>query len=122
MPCGAMGGWQALVLLWAACGLTAWLFLLKLPPPRVLVPWLLLWRRVLDVPSDVTLWDRIRRVVSLVVTVLVALALALAVSRPSRGLGVGAAAASRGRLLIVMDSSWSMLAQTPSGETRWARA
>ena len=53
-------------------------------------------------------------------TVVIALALALAVARPAPALG--AAAAARGRLLIVVDSSWSMLARTGGGETRWERA
>ena len=49
-------------------------------PPRVLVPSLLLWRRVLDESRELTLWERIRRAVSLVVTAIaIALALALAV-------------------------------------------
>ena len=46
--------------------LAAWLFLRKLRPPRMLVPSLLLWRRVLDEPRELTLWERIRRAVSLV--------------------------------------------------------
>ena len=33
----------------------------------------------------------------------------------------GAADVAAGRLLIVLDSSWSMLARTSSGETRWER-
>ena len=57
---------------------------------------------------------------SLVATILIALVLALAVARPSRV--AGATAGSRGRLLIVIDSSWSMLTRTGHGETRWDRA
>ena len=56
--------------------------------------------------------------VSLAATVLVALALAIAVTRPELRLAAG----SQGRLLIVLDSSWSMRAQTPEGDTRWQRA
>jgi hypothetical protein len=117
---GAMAAWQAWLLLAAAGGFAAWLFLLKLRPPRVIVPSLLLWRRVLDEARDLTLWERIRRAVSLVVTIAIALALAFAVTRPSPA--GRAAAASPGRLLIVIDSSWSMMARTLSGETRWDRA
>jgi hypothetical protein len=60
----------------------------------------------------------VRRAVSLAATVCLALALALAVTRP----GPRAPAGSRGRLLIVLDASWSMRARTPEGDTRWARA
>ena len=73
MTFGAMAAWQALA---AArrrrrrCA--AWLFLRKLRPPRMLVPSLLLWQRVLDEPRELTLWERIRRAVSLVLTVLIA--------------------------------------------------
>ncbi len=117
MTFGAMAAWQAWLLLAGTGALAAWLFLLKLRPPRVIVPSLLLWQRVLDESREVTLWERIRRAVSLVVTVAVALALVLAVTRPSRG-----AAASEERRLVVIDSSWSMLARTRSGERRWDRA
>ena len=51
---------------------------------------------------------------------LIALALALAITRPSRR--SAAPSTSRGRVLVVVDSSWSMLAGTRSGESRWDRA
>jgi hypothetical protein len=121
MTFGAMTAWQAGLLIAAAGALAVWLFLIKLRPPRIPVPSLLLWRRVLDESRELTLWERIRRTVSLVLTLLVALVLALAVVRPSRG-GGGTAAAAPGRLLIVIDSSWSMLARTAGGATRWDRA
>ena len=117
MSFGAMPSWQALLLIAAAAGVAVWLFRLKVRPPRVHVPSLLLWRRVFDQVRELTWWERVRRAVSLVATVLIAVALALAVTRP----GPRLAAASRGRTLIVVDSSWSMLAETSSG-TRWNRA
>jgi hypothetical protein len=120
MMFGAVAAWQGWLLLLAAAGFAAWLFLLKLRPPRMLVSSLLLWRRVLDESRELTLWERIRRAVSLALTVAIALALALAVTRPAPA--HGASSTSRGRLLIVMDSSWSMLARTRGGETRWERA
>jgi hypothetical protein len=120
MSFGAMSAWQAWLLLAGACGIAVWLFLLKVRPPRILVPSLLLWRRVLDDTRELTLWERIRRAVSLVVTALVAVAIALAIVRPSRVTAVSSA--SRGRLLIVIDSSWSMMTKTSHGETRWERA
>jgi hypothetical protein len=120
MMFAAMAAWQGWLLLAAAVACAAWLFLLKLRPPRVLVSSLLLWRRVLDESRELTLWERIRRAVSLALTIAIALALALAVTRPARNHGT--AAVPRGRLLIVIDSSWSMLARTRGGETRWDRA
>ena len=118
MSFGAMAGWQALLLIAAAGAVAAWLFLLKIRPPRVNVPSLLFWRRVLDQKRDETWWERFRRAVSLAATILIAVALAMAVTRP----GPRAAGSTRGRLLLVLDSSWSMLAETTSGGTRWDRA
>ncbi|MEZ5315808.1 MAG: VWA domain-containing protein [Vicinamibacterales bacterium] len=118
MSFSAMAAWQAWSVMALAAGVAAWLFFLKVRPPRVNVASLLLWRKVLDQQREMSWWERIRRAVSLVATVLVALALAIAVARP----GPRASAASAGRLLIVLDSSWSMLARTSSGDTRWSRA
>jgi hypothetical protein len=120
MTFGAMPAWEAWLLIGGAGALAAWLFLRKLRPPRMLVASLLLWHRVLDEPRELTLWERIRRAVSLVLTVVIALALALAATRPS--LRSEAPSAARGRVLIIIDSSWSMQARTESDESRWARA
>jgi von Willebrand factor type A domain len=118
MSFGALPAWQALLLIGGAVGACAWLFFLKVRPPRVNVASLLLWRRVLDEARELTWWERVRRAVSLVATLLVAAALAVAVTRPAPG----RTSASRGRLLIVIDSSWSMLARTSGGGTRWDHA
>lgn len=112
-----MAVWQAIALV-AVAGVAAWLlFRIKVRPPRVQVPTLLLWRRVLDQIREMTWWERVRRAVSLAVTILIAVALALAVTRPGPRTGPS----SQGRTLIVLDSSWSMAARTSSGETRWER-
>jgi len=120
MTFAALAGWQAWALIAGAVTVAVALFLIRLKPPRTVVPSLLLWRRVLDNPRELTLWERIRRAVSLVLTALIALLLAFAVARPAR-----VAAPSDGsspRMLIVIDSSWSMQARTSSGERRWDRA
>jgi len=123
MMFGGLAAWQAWLLLGAAGAAAAGLFLLKVRPPRVIVPSLLLWRKVLDEAREQTLWERIRRAVSLAVTILIALALAAAIARPSRQVQAAVAAGTRApRVLIVLDSSWSMLGRTRSGESRWERA
>jgi len=123
MTFGGLAAWQAWLLLGAAAAAAAWLFLLKVRPPRVIVPSLLLWRKVLDEAREQTLWERIRRAVSLAVTILIAVALAAAIARPSRQVRAASSASARApRVLIVLDSSWSMLGRTRSGETRWERA
>jgi hypothetical protein len=65
MRFGAMGTWQAGLLIAAAAALAWWLFRLKVRPPRRAVPSLLLWRHVVDRAAERTWWDRIRRAVSL---------------------------------------------------------
>src|SRR5260221_513272 len=117
---GALAAWQAWVLIAGAAGLAAYLFLLKVRPRRLLVPSLLLWGQVLNDKRERTLWERIRRAVSLVITAVIAIALALAFARPSRA--VSATGVGGGRLVLVLDSSWSMLARTRGGDTRWTRA
>src|SRR5438067_11109682 len=127
MTFGAMAAWQGWLLLAGASALAVYLFRLKVRPRRVRVPSLLFWSRVLNDSRELTLWERIRRAVSLVITAAIAIALALAFLRPalskvegpSRALGATGTAA--GRTVIVVDSSWSMLART-QGSTRWSRA
>jgi len=122
MTFGAMAAWQAWLLMAAAAAAAVWLFLLKVRPPRVRVPSLLLWTRVMSEARETTLWERIRRAVSLAVTAAIALALALAFTRPSPSSRAAASGRGGDRLLIVLDSSWTMLARTRGGETRWDRA
>ena len=113
-----MASWQAWLLIAGAAGAATWLFFVKVRPPKIAVPSLLLWRRVLDQSRTLTWWERVRRAVSLALTILVAVALALAVTRPAPRVS----ASSRGRVLLVLDSSWSMGAKTSSGRTRWQLA
>ena len=120
MTFGAMPAPQAWLLLGGAAALAAWLFLRKLRPPRMLLASLLLWSRVLDERRALTVWERIRRAVSLALTVAIAIALALAAVRPA--VRSPSPTGVRGRVLIVIDSSWSMLARMRSGESRWERA
>ena len=120
MTFDAMSAWMAFALLGGVGAAAAWLFLRKLRPPRKPIASLLLWRRVLDEARELTLWERIRRTVSLIVTVAIALILALAVTRPA--LRSGAPSVSGGRTLIVIDSSWSMATRMASGGSRWDRA
>lgn len=118
MSFGALAGWQAWLALAAAAGLFSWLFFLKIRAPRVAVPSLLLWQRVLDEQREQTLWERIRKMVSWIVITLIGVMLILATMRPAPSV----TAAGGGRRLIILDSSWSMGAVTSAGETRWERA
>ena len=74
MSFSAMAAWQAILLVAAAGAAAVWLFRLKIRPPRVSVPSLLLWRRVFDQARELTWWERVRRAVSLAATVALAIA------------------------------------------------
>ena len=121
MTFGTLALWQGLLLGGGAALAATLLFFVKVRPPRVVVSSLLIWRRVLDHPRERTLWERIRRAVSLAMTILIALALALAALRlgPAASRSGGAAG---DRVHLVLDTSWSMLARTNRGDTRWDRA
>jgi hypothetical protein len=108
----------AWVLIAAAAAAAAGLFLIRPRPPRRVVPSLLVWRRVLDHAAERSWWDRVRWFVSLVLTLLIAVAIAAAFARPAPGFGT----TPPGRVLIVLDSSWTMHARMASGGTRWGRA
>ncbi len=118
----AMAAWQAWLVLGLAIAAAAGLFLLKLRPPQITVPSLTLWRRVLDERRDLTLWERIRWAVSFALAIVITAALTMALLAPERRAQAARADGQTGRLAIVIDSSWSMLAQTAGGRTRWDHA
>jgi Ca-activated chloride channel homolog len=118
MSFGAMAGWQAWGLLALTAGVLTALFFMKIRAPRVHVPSLMLWSKVLDATREMTLWERIRKAVSWLVITATGLMLMLALTRPAPGV----TAARGGRRLVVIDSSWSMGAETSNGDTRWERA
>lgn len=118
MTFAAVSPWVAwLVILLAAVAALA-IFVIKPRPPKRVVSSMLVWHRVLDEGRERSWWDRVRWYVSLALAVTIAVAMALAWAKPSPGASSVAAA----RILIVLDSSWSMLAATPDGGTRWDRA
>ena len=118
MTFGALAGWVVAALAAGVGAAVTALFFMKVRHPRVLVPSLLLWRRVLDEDRQVSFWERVRKAVSYAVAVLVPLLVVLALGRPERH----AAGSAGGPLTVVLDSSLSMLAGRPDGRTRWAAA
>ena len=123
-----MATWQALLVMAVVVAAAVALFLLKIRPPQIVVPSLALWSRVINESRERSLWERIRRAVSLIVAVLITLAILFAVLRPqaappaTAAAGGARAVGQSGRVSIVIDSSWSMLAQVSGGQTRWDRA
>ena len=115
---GALSGWAVAAMAIGAIAVASALFFMKVRHPRVLVPSLLLWRRVLDDDRDVSFWEKVRKAVSYAIAILVPLLIVLALGRPERA----SAGAVAGPLTIVVDSSLSMLAERPDGRTRWEAA
>ena len=114
----ALPTWAAWLLigLAAAAALTA--FMVRPRPRGQLVASLVVWQQVLGDPRRRTLWERIRWLVSAVLTILIAAAIAAAIARPAPR----TVDRSSSRKLLVLDSSWSMRARLPAGGTRWDRA
>ncbi|MDQ3070582.1 MAG: BatA and WFA domain-containing protein [Acidobacteriota bacterium] len=115
---GALGGWVVAGIAAAVAAAVTAIFFMKVRHPRVLVPSLLLWRRVLDEDRAVSFWERIRKAVSFAIALLVPLLIVFALGRPERHAGGMAG----GPLTIVIDSSLSMLAERTDGRTRWDAA
>lgn len=99
-------------------GLVAAAYFLRFRHRQAAVSSLFLWRRVLEGRDRRSLWERLRRVVSAAIAILIALAIVSALGRPQLGSAGGAGS----RLVLVFDTSPSMLARTADGGSRWNHA
>src|SRR5204863_6494684 len=91
------------------------LYFLKLRHRRVVVSSSLLWRRVLDERQSHSLWEKLRRIISIIVTVTIALLIALSLARPE----VESLTGKNERVVIVLDTSPTMKNLAGDGITRW---
>ena len=114
----ALAPWIAWLLIAAATATTAAVFTIRPRARRQVVASLILWTRVVGEAHGRSLWQRLRWAISMMVTVGIAAAIAAALAGPAPR----TESQSPGRALLVLDSSWSMRARTPSGATRWGRA
>ena len=110
---------QALFLAALTAGAVLILFFLKLRHRRVVVGSSLLWQRILDRRDSVSLWEKLRRWISLAIALTIALLIALSLGRPYFA---GAFEGPIGPVIIVLDTSPSMETRTASGRTRWETA
>ena len=78
----------------------------------------MLWQRVLDERVAHSLWERLRRIISILLAVTIALLIALSVARPELEWLTG----KTQHIVIVLDTSPSMNARTADGSTRWQHA
>ena len=94
------------------------LYLLKLRHRRVLISSSILWRRVLDEREWHSLWEKLRRIVSIVIAATIALLIAMSLARPE----VESLTGKNERIVIVLDTSPTMNTNTSDGKTRWQHA
>src|SRR5437016_12474414 len=94
------------------------LYLLKLRHRRVLISSSILWRRVLDERQLHSLWEKLRRIVSIVIAATIALLIAMSLARPE----VESLTGKNERIVIVLDTSPTMNTNTSDGKTRWQHA
>jgi hypothetical protein len=109
---------QTVVLAVLTAGAIIALYFLKLRQRRIFIPSSMLWDRVLDEKQARSLWERLRRIFSVALAVTIGLLIAFAVARPEIERLTGKTA----RIVIVLDTSPSMLARTSDGQTRWQHA
>ena len=114
----ALSGLQAAILALVTAGVIVALYFLKLRHRRFVVASSLLWGRVLDELQTQSLWEKLRRLISIAIAVTIALLLALSLARPE----VESLTGKNERIVIVLDTSPTMSAQTRDGKTRWRRA
>jgi hypothetical protein len=94
------------------------LYFLKLRHRRVVVSSSILWRRVLDERQSHSLWEKLRRIISIAIAVTIALLIALALARPE----IESLTGKNERIVIVLDTSPTMNTITADGQTRWRHA
>jgi len=78
----------------------------------------ILWRKVLDERQSHSLWEKLRRIVSIVIAVTIALLIGLALARPE----IESLTGKNERIVIVLDTSPTMNTLTGDGQTRWQHA
>ncbi len=113
-----MGPGMMGVLLGATVATVVFLYWLKPPPQRVVVPSTLLWDRLLKEKKRNTLLDRLRWWLSLMLALIIGLSVASGMGRPELS--------SPGRdvrnITVVIDNSATMATRTADGFTRWEHA
>ncbi len=106
------------LLLGATVAAVVFLYWLKPPPQRVVVPSMMLWDRLLKEKKRNTLLDRLRWWISLMLALTISLSVAAGMGRPELS--------SMGRdvrnITVVIDNSATMATRTADGFTRWEHA
>jgi hypothetical protein len=94
------------------------MYFLKLRHRRMVIASSLLLSRVLDRREARSMWEKLRRILSVLFVVIIALLMVFAIARPE----IAPLSGIAGRTMIVLDTSPSMLARMSDGKTRWQHA
>src|SRR6185503_17895405 len=99
---------QTALLALLAAGTIVALYFLKLRHRRVVISSSILWQRVLDERQSHSLWEKLRRIISIVIAVTIALLIAVSLARPE----VESLTGKNERVVILLDTSPTMKTQT----------
>jgi hypothetical protein len=94
------------------------LYFLKLRHRRVVISSSILWRRVLDERESHSLWEKLRRIISIIIAVTIALLIAFSLARPE----IESLTGKSERIVIVLDTSPTMKTLARDGQSRWQHA
>jgi len=94
------------------------MYFLKLRHRRMMIASSMLWNKVLERHEERSLWEKLRRILSVLFAVIIGLLMVFAVARPE----IENLTGSTGRTMIVLDTSPSMSARMSDGRTRWQHA
>src|SRR5262245_36441008 len=114
----ALTTFQALLLAAFTASAILALYFLKHKRQRVVISSVLLWRKVIESRLENSIFEKLRRLISIVIAVITGLLVAMAIARPEIALLSGRAR----QAVIVLDTSPSMQARTSDGKTRWQHA
>jgi hypothetical protein len=116
MTFGLLTAWQLAALVAASATAIVIIFFLRMRHPRVVVPSLVLWQRVLDERRRDSWIERLRRLISLIVALAIGLLLAFALGDPRRS------GTNEGRFALLIDNSATMSARADDGASRLEQA
>ena len=113
-----MSAGMAGVLLGSTVAVVVFLYWLKPPPQRVVVPSTMLWNRLLKQKKRNKFLDRLRWWISLVLALTIGLSVAAGIGRPE----LSAPGRDVRNITVVIDNSATMATRTADGFTRWDHA
>ena len=113
-----MSAGMAVILLGATVAIVVYLYWLKPPPQRMVVPSMLLWDRLLKEKKRNTFFDRLRWWLSMMLALTIGLSVAAGMGRPE----LSSPGSDLRDITVVIDNSATMATRTADGFTRWEHA